>query len=73
MPARHARTRRPALLHAFVEDGYRDLGPSERPAISRLLGREDIDLYAWLSGRGEPPTDLRSVVEQLRSCKVRKP
>lgn len=61
-----------ALLHAFVEDGYRDLGPSEQLAFSRLLGREDIELYEWLAGREEPPADLRSVVDKLRSCKVRK-
>jgi len=61
-----------ALLLAFVEDGYRDLGPSEQLALFRLLGREGIELYEWLAGREEPPTDLRSVVDKLRSCKVRK-
>ena len=61
-----------ALLQSFVEDGYRDLDPSERLAFSRLLGREDIELYEWLAGREEAPTDLRSVVDKLRSCKVRK-
>jgi antitoxin CptB len=61
-----------ALLQSFVEDAYRDLDPSEQLAFSRLLGREDIELYAWLAGREEPPAELRSVVEKLRSCKVRK-
>ncbi len=61
-----------ALLHAFVAHGYGDLGPSERQAFSRLLGREDMELNEWLAGREEPPTELRSVVEKLRSCKVRK-
>ncbi len=61
-----------ALLHAFVEDGYRALDPSEQLAFSRLLGRQDIELYLWLAGREEPPADLRSVVEKLRSSKVSK-
>lgn len=60
-----------ALLQSFVEDGYRDLDTSEQLAFSRLLAREDIELYAWLAGGEEPPADLRSVVDKLRSCKVR--
>jgi antitoxin CptB len=62
-----------ALLHAFVEDGCRALGPSEREAFSRLLDREDVELYAWLAGREDPPTELRAVVDKLRSYQVRKP
>lgn len=62
-----------ALLQSFVEDGYRDLDPSERQAFSRLLGRQDLELFEWLAGREEPPADLRSVVERLRSCKVKMP
>ena len=61
-----------ALLLAFVEDSYRDIDPSVQLAFSRLLGREGIELYEWLAGRDKPPTDLRSVVDKLRSCKVRK-
>lgn len=61
-----------ALLHAFIEDQYRDLGPSERETFSRLLEREDIELNEWLAGRDEPPADLRSMVDKLRSCRVRK-
>ncbi|MGQ9686820.1 MAG: FAD assembly factor SdhE [Thiobacillaceae bacterium] len=62
-----------ALLQSFVEDGYRDLDPSERQAFLRLLKRQDLELFEWLSGREEPPADLRFVVERLRSCKVRLP
>lgn len=62
-----------ALLQSFVEDGYRDLDPSERQAFFRLLERQDFELFEWLAGSGEPPADLRSVVEKLRSCKVKRP
>lgn len=62
-----------ALLQSFVEDGYRDLDPSERQAFFRLLGRQDLELFEWLAGREEPPADLRSLVERLRTCKVKMP
>jgi len=61
-----------ALLLASVKDSYRDFDPSKQLAFFRPLGREGIELYEWLAGRDKPPTDLRSVVDKLRSCKVRK-
>ncbi len=60
-----------ALLQSFIADGYEALGPLERAAFHRLLEREDIELYAWLTGREAPPTDFRFVVDKLRSCKVK--
>lgn len=62
-----------ALLQAFLRDAYADLDEPERRAFDRLLQHDDIELHAWLAGRGEPPATLRAVVQKLRSCKVRKP
>ncbi len=59
-----------ALLQAFLSGAYRDLDESERRAFERLLQQADVDLYDWLAGRGEPPADLRAVVERLRACRV---
>lgn len=61
-----------ALLQSFLADGYQALALIERAAFHRLLERDDIELYAWLTGREPPPADLRFVVEKLRSCKVKR-
>lgn len=59
-----------AVLLSFLDNAYRDLDPCERVAFSRLLRRQDIELYVWLAGREEPPADLSAVVAKLRSSKV---
>lgn len=62
-----------ALLQAFLRDAYADLDEPGRCAFDRLLQQADIDLYDWLAGRGEPPADLRAVVDRLRACRVGPP
>lgn len=60
-----------ALLLAFLESDYPLLGAKDRQAFSRLLDREDLELYNWLAGREAPPEDLRSLVDRIRTCIVR--
>ncbi len=58
-------------LATFLDTVYPLLGDEQQQAFSRLLDREDPELYQWLAGREDPPADLQSVVAKLRTCKVR--
>lgn len=60
-----------ALLQAFLDADYPCLDPTQRQAFSRLLDREDVEILTWLAGREAPPAELESVVERIRTCRVR--
>ncbi len=60
-------------LASFLEAGYPHLTPAEKDAFGRLLEREDMEIYAWLSGRQAPPRAFAAVVQRLSACKMRTP
>lgn len=60
-----------ALLLAFLEVGYALLDEPDRLAFSRLLDREDIELYDWLTGQQAPPVELQALVDRMRTYTVR--
>lgn len=55
------------ILEGFYEARYRELSKPSRGAFAELLDCEDDDLWAWLTGRGEPARDdLADVVRRIR-------
>ncbi|MCX7673414.1 MAG: succinate dehydrogenase assembly factor 2 [Thiobacillaceae bacterium] len=57
-----------AWLQGFAAAGLTRLSPHELDAFARLLQHEDVELYAWLSGRAPPPTELTAMVERIRTA-----
>lgn len=50
----------------FLEQGFDSLPPGELDAFERLLDQNDLDIYDWLMGRSEPPTDeFRRLIARL--------
>ena len=60
-----------AWLGGFLEANFHGLDAQERVVLSRLLDREDPDLFAWLSGSAVPPAEFQPLVEKIKHCMVR--
>ncbi len=55
------------FLVGFAEERLPQLGPAEQDAYFALLACEDIDIHAWLTGRGAPAESrLRAIVASIR-------
>lgn len=56
------------ILMSFVATHYAALSPAEQETYGELLGLEDPQLYAWLSGRERPPDGrLAALVAHIRA------
>jgi antitoxin CptB len=55
------------LLVRFIDTYYGKLRAAERDDFDALLDESDVDLYAWLTGRGVPERPgLAKLVAQIR-------
>lgn len=56
------------ILGPFVKNCYADLSCAERSDYRLLLEQPDPQLYAWLTGRGQPQDErLASMVARIRA------
>ncbi len=55
------------FLVGFAENRLADLGEAQQAEYTRLLECEDVDLHAWLTGRGESPdAGLHAMITLIR-------
>ncbi len=54
------------LLVPFAEGPYVDLGASDQALYAEMLDFEDMEIYAWIAGRDEPPEQFVSVIDAVR-------
>lgn len=61
-----------AWLTRYLEMGL-PAQPAERQAdFVRLLERDDMDLFDWLTGEREPPAEFRAVVDAIRTTRYKR-
>ena len=53
------------LIGGFAERHLFSLTAAQLDSYEKLLDESDVDLVNWLTGRSEPPEDLRSDVLML--------
>ncbi len=46
-----------AVLEAFLNDQYASLSAEDKSTFEAILELPDPELYAYLAGRGRPPSD----------------
>lgn len=54
------------LLVPFAEGPYVDLEATQQARYAEMLDFEDMEIYAWIAGREEPPEQFISVIEAIR-------
>ncbi|MCR9277461.1 MAG: succinate dehydrogenase assembly factor 2 [Pseudomonadaceae bacterium] len=54
------------LLVPFAEGPYANLAASEQANYASMLDFEDMEIYAWIAGRSEPPEQFNSVIDVIR-------
>ena len=55
------------LLRPFAEAEAAGLGQEQLAQYEQLLEHDDLDIYDWLCGRGEPSaTGLQAIVQRIR-------
>ena len=55
------------ILGPFADEHGATLSDAEIGALEALLDENDQDLYAWVSGRAEPPREHLELIERLRA------
>ena len=56
------------LLRRFLERDYPHLAPRQQSLFGALLDEADPNLYAWISGRSEPPNpDYLPLIDAINS------
>ncbi|MCB1681355.1 MAG: succinate dehydrogenase assembly factor 2 [Alphaproteobacteria bacterium] len=59
------------ILGTFADIQVLGFTESDLEAFERILGYSDPDLYDWISGKKEPPANIRdNVFEKLMNHKV---
>ncbi len=53
------------LFTRFLDEHYSALSATEQGAFQLLLEQPDQTLLAWLQGRQEPPSDLKSIIVKV--------
>ena len=53
------------LLGAFADRHLDGFGPAELDTYDALLTKDDADLFNWITGKAEPPSELQSPVLRL--------
>jgi antitoxin CptB len=53
------------LLESYFERDF-DREPQRQQAFLALLDCEDPDIWAWLIGHAQPPTELTDVIQRLQ-------
>lgn len=54
------------LLERYYNRHYETAPEPERQAFSRLLEREDPEIWLWVVGQADPPAEFANVVLALR-------
>ncbi len=55
----------------FLERGFDTLPAAELEAFERLLEQNDLDIYDWLLGRTDPPSEeFRRLIARLNNRTV---
>lgn len=54
------------LLSRWLDQRYAEAGPILQQAFTDLLACEDDQIWDWLLGRAEPPTDLQALVTGIQ-------
>lgn len=54
------------LLVPFAEGPYVELDASEQALYAEMLDFEDMEIYAWIAGRDQPPERFVGVIEAVR-------
>lgn len=55
------------VLGRFWEETGKALGASELDLYEDLLCENDQDLYAWVSGKAEPPDHLVCLIARIKA------
>jgi antitoxin CptB len=53
------------VLGSFADAHLDGFTPEQLDTYDRLLDLEDVDLWDWLTGRGDPPVEVQSDVLRL--------
>lgn len=54
------------ILGGFADQELETLSADELDAHERLMAEHDQDLYQWISGQAEIPSELTEPIERLR-------
>ena len=55
------------LLGPYFDERGGDMDDATLDAYEALLDENDQDLYAWVSGRAEPPAELTPMLDVIRA------
>lgn len=55
------------ILGPFCDERAADLAPDLLDTYEEMLSENDQDLYAWVSGRDEPPEHLAELLSIIRA------
>jgi len=55
------------ILGGFADDLLESLTPHQLDAHERLMEEQDQDLYLWISGQDEPPSELRNSLKLVKN------
>lgn len=50
------------ILGSFADNRLDALGPEDLETYDLMLSENDQDLYAWVTGQGQPPEHLRAMI-----------
>jgi antitoxin CptB len=53
------------ILTAFARDRLQMMTPAELDLYERLLEENDPDLYAWVTGRHDPPAAFGEMIDKI--------